>query len=111
MGNILENEHDETIWLAAILEGEGCFDSWKAKSQKRYPRIRIVMTDEDVVARAAGIIGNGYHRIHTPFQKERGWQPKYEVQTTGENARRLMRRVLPYMGKRRSEKIVSLLKE
>lgn len=44
--------HDDTIWLAGLLEGEGTFDLHRGK----YPRVRVGMTDRDVVGRAATLM-------------------------------------------------------
>ena len=104
---------EELIWLAWLLEGEGCFDATHNGAPKRppYPRIRIRMTDEDVVARAGKLMGKEPRRGHTPFQQARGWQPTYEVAIQGAKAVAMMEAVLPFMGHRRSEKIRALLKE
>lgn len=91
----------ELIWLAGLLEGEGAFDVSKGK----YPRVRLAMTDRDTVTRAAELMGVpvrlSLHRSPT--------SPLWHAETTGVNAARVMRMVLPYMGTRRSQQIASAL--
>jgi len=43
----------EAAWLAGILEGEACFDF--ADAEKKFPRIRIEMKDEDVIQRVKDV--------------------------------------------------------
>ena len=45
-------EARDIIWLAGLLEGEGCF----GLQQRKYPRITLGMTDEDIVIRAATLM-------------------------------------------------------
>jgi len=99
---------EETIWLAALLEGEGCFSVIKASKTYRRPRLKVClnMNDRDVVERAAlfhppAKVG---HRPPRGHSKE-SWQ----VQWTSVRAESLMRRVLPYMGERRTLKIEECL--
>ena len=40
------------MWLAGLLEGEGCF----YLQNKKYPGIKLQMCDEDVVVRAAALM-------------------------------------------------------
>lgn len=48
-------EHDR-YWLAGLLEGEGSFLKGPP-SAPRYPVLSLQMTDEDVVARVAAMLG------------------------------------------------------
>ncbi len=48
-----EISREDAIWLAGLLEGEGTFDLHR----KKYPRVRVGMSDRDVVGRAATLTG------------------------------------------------------
>lgn len=95
----LENERD-VIWLAGLLEGEGTFDLHRG----RYPRVRVGMTDRDVVGRAATLMGANL-RLSLRF----GQQSTWHAETTGEHAVQVMEALLPHMGARRSGKIADVL--
>jgi hypothetical protein len=92
----------ETAWLAGLLDGEGCFDA-----QGTNPRVRVKMTDLDLVVRAAHSMGSTYYG--DPGGLARGHRMAWVAQVTGERAAHVMRSVLPHMGARRTEKIVALL--
>jgi hypothetical protein len=97
----------ELGWLAGILEGEGCFWIHQKSSTQRYPKVTITMTDEDVVANVARLLGSSV----TP-QKARGnRKPTYKTQLTGKRAVQAMKLVRPYMHGRRQEKIDEILGE
>ena len=98
-------EREDLIWLSGLLEGEGCFghDSHGRTSQF----IRLRMTDGDVVARAAKLMGT------TPrlekWQRHPWHKRTWAAMVFGETARALMRELLPLMGERRSAKIIESL--
>lgn len=98
----------DLAWLAGLLEGEGSFSLGKAgRSRFLSPRIDLGMTDEDVVARAAKLMGiSNYHQVRG---RKNGWKPFYRLVFAGERCARLMRLLLPYMGNRRSDRIRSIL--
>jgi hypothetical protein len=60
------------------------------------------MTDEDVVARVAGLLGKPYHRLD---RKPGVWRPVYQVAVRGLPAVELMRLLRPHMGQRRQRQI------
>lgn len=93
---------EDAAYLAGLLDGEGCFDAPGGN-----PRIRVKMTDFDVVFRAADLMGattyvepGNIHRWHSDL---------LVAQTTGDNAVRVMREILPWMGSRRSAKITEIV--
>lgn len=92
---------DELLWLSGLLEGEGCFDLHRGK----YPRIRLGMTDRDVVGRAATLLG-GRVRLSLRGAPE---QAMWHVEISGRKADAVMRMILPFMGARRSAKIAAIL--
>lgn len=93
-------DRDDVIWLSGILEGEGCFDL----QARRYPRVRLSMTDRDVVGRVATLFGSTIR-----LTLKGGAKPTWHAERQGPAAVEIMRAVLPYMGSRRSQKIAEIL--
>ena len=93
------------MWLAGLLEGEGCF----ANRSERYcsPLIQLCMTDSDVVIRAAKAM-NSYKVVECK-QDTRGGKRLYRVNVYGKTALDLMKKLLPHMGERRTRKIQEIL--
>lgn len=98
----LAGDERDLIWLSGLLEGEGAFDAHRG----RYPRIRLAMTDRDVVGRAATIMRNGAPRLalHPAPAK-----PTWHTEVSGVRAAAIMREILPHMGSRRSQAIATAL--
>jgi hypothetical protein len=94
------NDRD-LYWLAGLLEGEGSFDLHRG----RYPRVRLGMTDRDVVGRAATLLG-GKVRLSL---KGAPAQAMWHVEVSGSKAEAAMKAILPHMGARRSAKIATIL--
>jgi len=94
-------DHDDLVWLAGLLEGEGSFDLHRGK----YPRIRLGMTDRDVVGRAATLLGGKVRLSLKPKPAKAMWH----TEISGTKATEVMREILPYMGARRSAKIAEVL--
>ena len=97
-------------WVVGILEGEGSFclnTPMKKYPHYRYARIHVGMTDRDVVARLAKLLGGN---VLGPYLKGNN-RPMYEWQASGTRAVPLMRLVLPMMGRRRRAKIREILRE
>lgn len=98
----------EIIWLAGILEGEGCFriltDKHNINTRAKL-RVELTMTDKDVVEHAASIFP-GTVRLRTPHEQ---YKQAYRVSWCSAKAEEVMRAVLPYMGERRSAKISACL--
>ena len=92
---------DDLLWLAGLLEGEGCFDLHRA----RYPRVRLGMTDRDVVGRAATLFGSRVRLTLKPAPATATWH----TEVSGARAEEIMEAVLPFMGARRSAKIATIL--
>ena len=91
----------DRAWLAGLLEGEGSFTTTRPQEV----RISLEMTDEDVVARAATLMGT--HYIPKPPRRDQPshWKPQYKACLSGRRAIDLMKELLPYMGERRSLRI------
>ncbi len=87
------------MWLAGLLEGEGCFTAGAG-----WPKIALQMTDYDVVARAAKLFGCGV----STKAPEKALTPRKTVYATiisGAAAIDWMRALQPYMGERRQARI------
>jgi hypothetical protein len=94
-------KHDDVIWLAGIAEGEGTFDLHRGK----YPRIRVSMSDRDVIGRVATLFG-----VHVRLTiRPQGQKAMWHAEVQGARATRIMTELLPYMGARRSAKIAEIL--
>lgn len=94
-------DKEDLIWLSGLLEGEGTFDLQRG----RYPRIRLAMTDRDVVGRAATLMGT---RVRLSLRRA-PYKPTWHAEMQGPRAAALMERLLPHMGSRRSQTIASIL--
>jgi hypothetical protein len=98
---MIHGDRDDLLWLAGLLEGEGTFDAHRGK----YPRIRLAMTDRDVVGRAASLMDTKIRLALHPAPA----QPTWHSEVSGEKAAEIMREILPHMGSRRSGKIAGVL--
>lgn len=92
---------EDLLWLSGLLEGEGSFDAHRGK----YPRIRLGMTDRDVVGRAASLMDASIRLSLRPAPN----QPTWHTEISGARAAAIMAEILPHMGSRRSGKIASVL--
>ncbi len=106
--------NEELAWLAGLLEGEGSFFMAGGKNAKNgktymYPRVVLAMTDLDVVARAAKLMGDCTVFHVQPSQRNR--KMIYRAQALGAQGVAVMRSIRPYMGERRAAKIDTLLAE
>jgi len=92
----------EIGWLVGILEGEGHFD-FNTYSQK----VQVRMVDEDTMITYTNLISRFLEcHIDIKYRMPGGnKQDVYDVLVCGNNARKLMRLVVPYMHFRRRQKI------
>ena len=86
----------EIAWLGGLLEGEGYF----LLNRERYPQIGLGMTDEDVVVKAAALMKTRVCRNGN----------MYRTQVNGARAIKWMMILLPFLCKRRRERIASIIK-
>ena len=96
-------------WLAGLLEGEGCFGTTRNHVKGHiyaYPQIQLRMCDQDIVLRAAQLLGVSYHGYARMPPRNRYWQ----LSLTGGRATLMMQELEPLMGQRRSAKIRAILK-
>lgn len=94
-------DRDDVVWLAGLLEGEGSFDLHRG----RYPRVRVAMTDRDVIGRAATLMGVSVRLSLKPAPQKAMWH----AEASGPKAEAIMRAILPHMGARRSARIAQIL--
>ena len=87
-------------WIAGLLEGEGTFDL----ANKITPRIRIVMTDLDVMIKAAQVLGAP--SVNATKRPTRGNKTAYYLAVHGDMAISWMLKVYDFMGDRRKQEIL-----
>jgi hypothetical protein len=105
-------ERDDFFWLVGLIEGEGCFTLVRRNENttymKHYVRIVITMTDEDVIARAARIMGRKYRKLKRTSVPSH-YKDKWAVELNGQAAVDFAAAVLPHMGNRRQYRIREVL--
>lgn len=98
-------------WAAGLFEGEGCIDiSHRRNRRTGKVRLRIQMTDPDVLERMRRVCGGS---TRGPFRLEReGCKPMYawDLYKQGEIAL-LLELWLPFLGERRRERASQALSE
>jgi hypothetical protein len=92
----------DLAWLAGLFEGEGNV-SINGKSLT----VRIKMTDEDVVMRAAAVMGAKVYSA--PTQKRKARKPTWIAQAKGSIAAGVIMTLYPWLGVRRREQARSAL--
>lgn len=91
-------------WMSGLLEGEGSFIPG-LPSYPTKPIISLQMTDEDVIAKVAGIFAVRYSTSKSEARAEAGWRTSFGVKTSGQNAVHWMKLLYPSMGERRQKQI------
>ncbi len=99
---------DDFSWFIGIAEGEACFHF---RENKNSPEFVISMTDEDIVEKVAKMLDADYRTYQPGGVSVSGGKYKiqHRIQVRGRKAIKIMEKVLPYMGKRRQEKITEIL--
>jgi len=92
-------------WLAGIIEGEGTFTIRKGGL---FTTIKVVSTDYDVIDKIHSIVEG---KINGPYKRD-DLRKSYKVWSLHESypQQELMKKILPWMGKRRSARIKKCLK-
>lgn len=91
------------FWLVGLFEGEGYF--YKGRPGER-PILRVEMTDQDVIARAAALLATSTVRD----QRHRGGRKDTAVaRMTGLKAAEMMAMMQPFLSRRRREQIENAL--
>lgn len=96
----------EAAWLAGLLEGEGYFQVTKPrKNNPSLSLIRLGMTDKDTVEKAASILNVPVCEKVYPNKKN-----VYSFSLSRkDDVEKVLLHILPFMSKRRSERIGELL--
>ena len=77
-----------------------------APSAPNKPIVRLQMTDQDVVARAAALMGVKCSEHRWPQRyADKGWKPTFMATVKGGRAVQLMRDLYPLLGERRRAQI------
>ena len=94
----------ETVryWLAGLYEGEGSFIKGPP-SNPHTPRVSLQMTDEDVMEKAASLLGTTYSKCKR--RKPKHHKESFIVMLRGQNAVDFMRQIYPLMSKRRKQQM------
>lgn len=92
---------EQAAWLAGLLDGEGCFDL-----TRNSPRVRVKMSDHDVILRAADLMNA---RVHVEPPRLSHHKPCMVAQVHGDTAVAVLRSILPYLGARRTEKATAII--
>ncbi len=102
---------EQTIWLAAIMDGKGNFNRMNGSEEfgGGYPRVQIDMLDLDTMKRIARM-AEVDESIISPRELPSG-KVHYRLQLLGDDAIRLMNLILPFMSSRRAEKIRDVLEK
>jgi hypothetical protein len=98
---------DDMAWLAGILEGEGSFGS-KKKNGLMNSAVILSMKDADTIEKAAALM-DGKIKAYAP--RKNTHSPIFSVNVYGDRARSVMRKILPFMGERRSARIRQVLQD
>ena len=105
MNNTLQRTpREELAWLAALLEGEGCFTL-----NSSHPNVMLGMTDYDVVEQAFNVAGVGH--VTGPYaKKNKKHKPMWRWKVSRlDHVLMLCRAILPFMGERRTARIEKIL--
>lgn len=103
-------ELKDVAWLAGLLEGEGSFSTMTVKHRLRTKRritVSVMMTDEDVLRRAAGFMRAKLYGPYGPYRgcRKRCWQ----INLSGKQAAAWMMTLYSFMGSRRRLEIENAL--
>lgn len=92
---------DDIIWLAGLLEGEGCFTTFDVT-----PGIVLQMTDKDIVERVSKVFGT---EIRKTNPRTKNCKFTYIIRVYGGKAIGVMFSIYPFMGKRRKARIKEVI--
>ena len=107
---MITKSREEIAYIAGLLEGEGSFYVTKPHLSQHSSAvlISIIMTDLDVIEKAALILGGG-SKINK-YESKKGNKTAYKFVVTGSNlAIEWMNLIYPLMGNRRQQKIREII--
>jgi hypothetical protein len=100
-------EIEKLMWIAGLLEGEGCFTFKDQKNNKYNISVKCQMTDKDVLERLLLLSGVGH--LNGPYGNGIGNKLRYSWSCSGQSAYNLMKELFPYMCSRRQNRIKELM--
>lgn len=93
----------QLAWTAGLLEGEGSFSTYGSGNT---PRIAASSTDKDVLEQLVFFAGG---RIYPLKKRKSHWKDAWVWVLTCDEAVSLMQNLLPWLGKRRKQRVVECL--
>lgn len=104
------NDQLSVAWAAGLFEGEGCMTMCGVS---RSPRLKLAMTDFDVVNKFRSIVGVGWISV-MKFSNYKHGKPHYKDQlvwyvTNKKDIITVVDMFLPYFGNRRMQKAAEIL--
>lgn len=104
-------DQQDLYWLAGLLEGEGSF-LLGPPCRPDKPSITLSLTDQDIITRAAKLMGVRYVRTRVRPNKLGSGElkPAYVITLYGQRALRLMSCLYPLLSKRRQAQISRVLR-
>ena len=101
------NDETSFAWFCGLFEGEGSASLREGSRGAAYPALQVGMTDVDVIKRVAEVTGVGH--VGGPYNRNDNWKPFWTWQLTKTNeVLELIDQMLPYMGERRSARLIEL---
>tara|TARA_R100000234_G_C4833456_1_gene107915 strand:+ start:138 stop:476 length:339 start_codon:yes stop_codon:yes gene_type:complete len=104
------NKETDVAWAAGLFEGEGCITDDK----KKYRRLQLSMTDEDVMEKFVRIVN--YGRLNGPYIPgkpgfRRAKHKPFWYWSVGRRSEvlRILKMFIPYFGQRRSQKAIEAI--
>ena len=91
----------DLLWLAGLFEGDGTF----SVRSTHLPVASIRMIDKDIIQKVADFFGLNIHN----HRGRNNWSDAYSCSIQSTAAEAFFKSLLPYMGKRRSNKINNIL--
>ena len=101
-------ETKDIYWLAGIWEGEGYFGMHNIanRNARSCPMAALRMTDEDVIAKAAKLLGRKYNHYK---RKDPRFKDVYDLKIGGKHAIGLALTLFSLLGQRRRARIKSIV--
>jgi hypothetical protein len=96
--NLVASDDEDRAWLAGLLEGEAHFGC----GQRHTVRVALSMTDQDVVERAAAMVGA---KVFLIPPRQVNWMPAWIFALYGQRALDIAVDLEPLLGQRRHEQI------
>ena len=96
--------NDELAYLAGVFDGEGSFGIWsKGVGKTKQLRVNVDMADSDIIMRFLTFFKTGvvYSRVPTDPKHKLMYSWRVNHKETAVN---ILRRMLPYLSKRRQSK-------